>query len=126
MKLQRAVYETRRETVIDFLAGVGIFLGLNLVLATITVGLSYLVSQNSGSLDQVDGLTSLVNFMVAVFYCCPYLLNIGLMIYFGMTRYWIALGMLGTFAGLLLLVVIAGVLFAIWCFYALSTGGFGP
>ena len=123
MKLQRSIYDSRQEKIRDFLIGAGLFIGLNVVFGVVSLGLSYVMSQVSGNLDSSSPIGQIISFATALLYCCPYFLNVGLMIYFGLTRYWIGLGMLGTFAGLLLLVVIAGVLFAVWCFYMLATGG---
>ena len=44
------------------------------------------------------------------------LVNIGVIVYFALTRSWIAMGMLGTFAFLILLALVAGVIFSIICF----------
>jgi len=122
MNLQRAVYETKAEKTKDFFIGVGLFIGLNVVLTGVIILLSYLASKVTTDLnvDILDTVTALIGI---VLYCLPLLLNLGVMIYFGLTRYWIALGMLGTFAALLLLVVIAGVVLTIWCFVALSNSG---
>ncbi len=122
MNLQRAVYETKAEKTKDFFIGVGLFIGLNVVLTGVIILLSYLASKVTTDLnvDILDTVTALIGI---VLYCLPLLLNLGVMIYFGLTRYWIALGMLGTFAALLLLTVIAGVVLTIWCFVALSNSG---
>lgn len=122
MNLQRAVYETKAEKTKDFFIGVGLFIVLNLVFLGLEIGGTMLIPQVTGGLDPdtMDAVTAVLGILL---YCLPLVANIGVMIYFGLTRYWIALGMLGTFAGLLLLVVIAGVVLTVWCFIALSSGG---
>lgn len=90
-------YNTQNEMTLDFLIGIAILIALNLLLWVL-----YLATNNT--------------FFVLI----PWPLNIGLMIYFGMTRYWIALGMLG---GLGLAFIITTVLLATACFAVIYMAG---
>ena len=119
MKLTRHTYTSRNEKVVDLIIGfVGWFL-LNGLLAGLIgaaiYGLSTLPSSPSGASDQA--LLGLVGLAIN---CLPWLINLGLLIYFGLTRYWIALGALAAFGALIVLVVCASLVFLAYCF----TGGF--
>ncbi len=123
MNLTRHTYATRNEKTIDFIIGfVGWFV-LNGLLAGLigaaVFGLSTLPLPSSppGSSDTAQALLGLV--MLAI-NCLPWLINLGLLIYFGLTRYWIALGALAAFGVLIALVVCASLVFLAYCF----TGGF--
>ena len=83
--------------VLDFFIGIAILVALNLLLWVL-----YLVTHS------------------AFFSLIPWLANIGLVIYFGLTRYWVALGMLG---GLGLAFIIATVLLAAGCFALIYFAG---
>jgi len=122
MKLTRHTYATRNEKTVDFILGfVGWFV-LNGLLAGLigaaVFGLSTLPSSPSGSGD--DTAQALLGLVALAINCLPWLINLGLLIYFGLTRYWIALGALAAFGVLIVLVVCASLVFLAYCF----TGGF--
>jgi hypothetical protein len=51
----------------------------------------------------------------------PFVINVGLMIYFAFTRSQIALGMLAAFGAALAVVIVLGVIFTIACFVMLGS-----
>jgi hypothetical protein len=116
MKLEHKIYETRAQKVGDFFIGVGLVIGVNIVFGVVSallVGAFSSLSSDSGSVFQI--ISSILLFAL---YCVPFVINIGLIIYFGLTRYWIALGMLGVIAfGLLLSLLLSAA-----CFILLGGG----
>ena len=125
MNLQKKIYETKAEKKKDFWIGVGLFFGLNIVLGLCSWGVFYLFGYSG---IWFDGSTSTYSDLYAVLSCVfsllPWVLNIGLIIYFAFTRSQIALGMLAGFGIALLIALCLGVIFAAYCFYALSSGGY--
>jgi ABC-type amino acid transport system permease subunit len=122
MNLERKVYETRSQKVGDFFLGVGLSIGLNvalsLILSLATGGITSVTSNINNDMAQ-----SILGILISIAYGLPCLLQLGLIIYFGLTRYWIALGMLATIAfGLLLALLLAAACFAL---IAGMSGGFG-
>jgi len=102
MRLTRRVYATKSQKAVDFAIGfVGWFL-LNGVLYG--CGLYYFGNVSS------DGTVA------ALLLGLPLLLNIGALVVFGFTRYWIALGALAAFALSLLAVLLIGLLIYAVCF----------
>ena len=107
MKLERKVYTSRDQKVGDFMLGVGLIIALNVAFLAIylilaTLDSVFYTTLNSGNFQDFGTLVTLaLSFL-------PFVLNILVMIYFGLTRYWIALGMLGGFAVALLVVLILG------------------
>jgi hypothetical protein len=65
-------------------------------------------------------LQSLFSVLLLIGYCLPFVVNIGLLVFFAFTRCWIALGMLSAIGALIALAVCASVVFLVYCF----TGGF--
>lgn len=122
MKLERKVYENRAEKVGDFFIGVALCIGLNIVLWVAATLLGTLVGGLFSS-DSFGTVQSIGAIVVLILECIPFVINIGVIIYFGLTRYWIALGMLGAIALALLITacLVAG------CFLLIGgvSGGFG-
>jgi len=116
MKLQKKVYETRAEKKKDFIIGVGVFFGLNVLL--------YLLAALASSLSQTITADFELFALMGCWYILPFLANVGAIIYFGLTRSWIALGMLGTFGALMLLSLILSCIASIVCFVLFSIGGY--
>lgn len=122
MKLERKIYETRSQKVGDFFLGIGLFIGINVVFgAVMSFGLG-LVSALFSSISP-DGTNAVVSalsgLLMTVVYCLPLVVQIVALIYFGLTRYWIALGMLSVFAiGLLLVVLLAAACFGMVALYS--------
>lgn len=110
MNLERKVYETRSQKVGDFFLGVGLFIAVNVVLGFILslgAGMfsTLIYGSSSGEPNSfMSGIASIVGLMI---YALPCVIQLGLLIYFGLTRYWIALGILATFVFALLLVLLA-------------------
>ena len=105
MKLERKVYTTRSEKVLDFVIGfVGWFLVNGLLYGCSIWVLQSIDSSSSQSLPAL--LLGLL----------PLLINIGALIFFAFTRRWIALGMLAAFALVLVGVLLLGLVFYAICF----------
>ena len=126
--MSRTVYESKSQKTRDFLIGfVGWFI-FNVVangLLALAPFLSATVpfdSPNYSTIQSVMGMVMLVC-NIAVF-----VLNIGALIYFGLTRYWIALGALAAFGSLLVLAICAAIIIGGVCFAILlsSTGTTSP
>ena len=105
MKLERKVYTTRKEKVIDFVLG---FFGWFLV-----NGLLYGCS--IWILQAVDSSTS-DSVLALLLGLLPLLVNIGALIFFAFTRRWIALGILAAFALVLVAVLLIGLVFYVICY----------
>jgi hypothetical protein len=122
MKLQRKTYSTRGEKIRDLVIGIVIWHAINIgltilfFLATTVLGgfVSGIMTGNSAIWAQMGGLAA------TLLGCLPFLLNIAAMIYFGLTRYWIAIGMLGSFAFWFLISICLALIFGAACFAALS------
>jgi len=122
MNLERKVYESTSQKVIDFFLGVGLFIGLNIAFSFIFgFGIGLLSSMATATTNDV--ITNVVGVLSIIAYGLPCLIHFGLMVYFGLTRYWIALGMLATIAvGLLLTLLLVAACFG---FIYVASGGFG-
>ena len=117
MNLQRKVYATRSDKVVDLVIGVVLWHIVNIVFGVIlSIGFSFLSTFTNGDAN----LSNTLNIFSTILGCLPFLINIALLIYFGLTRYWIALGMLGIFALYLLLTICALVVFGVACFSILG------
>jgi hypothetical protein len=90
LKISRRTYETRGQKVRDFLIGFGgWFLGNGLVLLIVVLtpfGLIALQDAGTGLPDSAAGL------VVFALPCLWGLLNLAALVYFGLTRLWVALG----------------------------------
>ena len=126
--MHRTVYETKAQKTRDFLIGfVGWFIfnvaanGL-LALAPFLSATVPFDSPNYSTLQSTLGMVVLVCNIVV------FALNIGSLIYFGLTRYWIALGELAAFGSLLALALCAAIVIGGVCFAILlsSTGNYSP
>ncbi len=89
-KLARRAYETRGQKLRDFFIGFGAwFLGNGLILLLVALtplGLSGLQDLGTGLPDSAAGL------VVLCLPCLWGLLNLAALVYFGITRLWVALG----------------------------------
>ena len=104
MKLEKKEYTTRAEKQKDFAIGVGLFLCINLILALL-IYISYNYSSVSAILASIRLCLSILALPI----------NLGLLIYFSLTRGWIALGMSVIFAVLVLLGMIGGIIASVQC-----------
>ena len=123
--LTKKIYITPAEKRRDFWIGVGLWWGLNILLSIcqygLTFGLAALLPVYINSDEPFYALISILSWLLTLL---PWIINIGLIIYFAFTRSQIALGMLAGFGIALVIVICLGVIFAIWCFYALGSGGY--
>ncbi len=121
MNLTRKIYTTRREKTIDFIIGIVILHIVNIVMTLGSIGLTYLLVQVpfDNSLRQ-----TVIPVLTLVCQCLPWLVNLGMLVLFGVTRYWIALGALATIAFYFLLAICAAVVFAVVCFVQLAKPGY--
>jgi hypothetical protein len=103
--MQRKVYTTRNEKVIDFVIG---FLGWFLVNGMLYV-LLVLILQQLPSDTQGSSIAVLLGAL-------PLLINIGALILFGFVRRWIAFGALAAFALSLVTILVIGLLVYAVCF----------
>jgi hypothetical protein len=116
MKLTKEEYPNREEKRKDFWLGVVIFITLNTLMVLAVLLLARIQGlRGRSSNDLVTFIYLILNFL-------PYVINIGLLIYFFLTRDWIALGMLAAWGFFMVLVLLAGIVFVIFCFVSLSTG----
>lgn len=124
MKLTRKEYTDPAEKKKDFWLGVGLWFGLNIILSLCVWGANaMLLTGISSSGDSSSTAYDLYSILSAILGCLPLLINIGLIIYFAFTRSQIALGMLAGFGIALLITICLGVIFTVWCFYALGNSG---
>ena len=103
MKLTRKIYTTRNEKILDFVLG---FVGWYLI-----NGLMY-----GGSLAILSNANTQTNVLALVLLSLPLIINIVVLILFGITRRWIALGALAAFALLLVGALVVGLLVYAICF----------
>src|SRR5574341_1600681 len=124
-RLTQKVYTDPAEKKKDFWRGVGLWFGLNILLALCSWGVNAalvpVVYPPDGSSTPLANAYPVISLILGAL---PLLINIGLIIYFALTRSQIALGMLAGFGSALLITICLGVVFAVWCFVAL--GGSGP
>ncbi|MBI1877616.1 MAG: hypothetical protein HYR94_05195 [Chloroflexi bacterium] len=124
MNLTRKTYTTRNEKTVDFLLGFGGWFVLNIALTGIGYGLILLLATINPDWYYSDAYTSFISLLSFVASCLPFVINIGAILYFALTRYWIALGALAAFAASLLLAICLGTVIGVICFTALSGADF--
>ena len=124
MALKQKIYETAAEKKKDFRLGIALFFGLNILMGLCSWGVTALLY---GSLSTTDftnpsttDLTNLYSTLSCILGALPLVINIGLIIYFALTRSQIALGMVAGFGIAFLITICLGVIFTAWCFYALG------
>lgn len=126
MNLQRHTYNTGGEKTIDFFIGfVGWFV-LNGVMAGL-VQVALTLAGGAANVLSSDVLNTVVGVAGLVLACLPLLVNIGLVVFFAFTRYWIALGAVAAFAASLIITLCLGILFGAACLAmlaAFSSSGF--
>ncbi|MBV6452594.1 MAG: hypothetical protein MHPDNHAH_03352 [Anaerolineales bacterium] len=71
-----------------------------------------------GSDDFSTTLTTIISW---IFILLPWVINIGLIVFFAFTRSQIALGMVAGFGIALFIIICLGIVFTIWCFVALGS-----
>jgi hypothetical protein len=115
MKLEKKIYTTRAEKQRDLAIGIGVFIGLNVLLYAIGALVASLLPLSG--ISQAESLIPLISLCLSS--TMPFLINIGVLVYFALTRAWIALGMVAAFGFLMILALILGVIASIVC---LATG----
>jgi hypothetical protein len=120
MKLTPKIYTDPAEKKRDFWRGVGLWFGLNIVMTLCNLGLTTVLDNAAISSNAPFAAYSTISIVVGII---PWLVNIGLLVYFAMTRSQIALGMLAGFGFALFLVICLGIIFAVACFIMLGTQG---
>jgi hypothetical protein len=127
MRLKRFDYTTRNQKIIDFLIG---FVGWFFINIVVFGGLQLLMTAVGGAVSEAllnaginPGTALDIVFAAGLFIqCLPLVANVAGLIYFGFTRYWIALGGLAAFGLSLLLVLCAALIFGAFCFLMLNQG----
>jgi drug/metabolite transporter (DMT)-like permease len=119
MKLERKVYATRGEKVGDFVIGIGVWFGINIVLGFLLAFGAGMFAGVFASLD-ARGSENIIGLVTMVLNCLPFVLNGAALVFFAFTRHWIALGMAAAFGVSILLMLCAAVLLAGVCFAAMS------
>jgi hypothetical protein len=124
MNLTRKIYQARNEKTVDCLIGFGGWVVLNVIFAGIGFGLFVALGSVRPDYYYSEGYNSLVSLLGVMLTCLPLLINIGAIIYFALTRYWIALGALVAFTASLLLIICLGSLISVLLFSLLSGADF--
>jgi hypothetical protein len=106
MKLERKVYTTRQEKVLDFVIG---FVGWFLVNGLL-YGCSFVILQGLDSSGAPESIPALLLGLI------PLIVNIGALIFFAFARRWIALGILAAFALVLVGVLLLGLVLYVVCY----------
>jgi hypothetical protein len=119
----RKRYESRREKQLDFAIGFGGYIVLNALVQGIGFAVVALAPTIGDTFQSEPGRTVLT-VMNAFIGLLPWLINIILLIYFGFTRHWIALGALAVIAAGLLLAIFLMLLFLAACFGLVLLGNF--
>jgi hypothetical protein len=124
MRLTKKEYTSEEEKKKDFRLGlIGWYVG-NFALCLIQAGVSALLVSLVSSTSSGDSAVGLIgNALTWILYLLPWIINIGLIIFFALTRSQIALGMLVGFASAVALVIILGIIFTIACFVMYSGSG---
>jgi hypothetical protein len=122
MNLPTKTYETQREKQIDFAIGFVSWFVLNAIMAGLVIVLSGALA-DSAPVDYRTNDQQLRDTLLAAINCIPWVLNLAALIFFGIKRAWIAIGMLGAFGFVFLCVLLAGIAVAAVCFGALVMDG---
>ena len=129
MNSRRKIYDTRRQKTIDFIIG---FVGFFILNALMTLGFILASSGfveltnvlDSTSIDQIYNAVGGIIGWVLV--CAPWLINLGIPIWFAFRQYYIAIGYASAFGTFLFITICAGIVWTVACFVMLSQpGGLG-
>ena len=118
MNLTRREYATPEEKRKDFWLGFKLWWAINILLGILILGV--VLSTSALTFLNNTPAGSLISIVATALTCAPLLINIGLIVYFALTRSQIAGGMLAAFAVALGIVVILGIIFAVACFVILA------
>lgn len=119
--LTRKEYADPAEKKRDFWLGFGLWWILNLILTLCQWGVSIALF-SVPSTDET--LATVVSIGTMVLYILPWLINIGLIIYFAFMRSQMALGMLAGFGSALALAICLGVVATVACMVVLGSAGY--
>lgn len=112
MKLTKKEYTDRAEQRKDFIIGIAIFIGLNVILY-FSMGAFYVLM---GALTENFGTSpGAWSVIIPFVYLLPFLINIGVLVFFLLTRSWIARGFLAAFGTLLAASIVLGILASVVC-----------
>ena len=95
---------------LDFWIGLGLFFFVSIGFGLLGGGISLLTAVLPKYAFELGVLSTIVS-------CLPYLVLLGMTIYFFIRRRWVALGLLAGFAFSLLLALVLGLLVMIACFF---------
>ncbi|NUM43199.1 MAG: hypothetical protein HUU38_00720 [Anaerolineales bacterium] len=118
--MQRKIYETPGEKRKDFWIG---FLGwfvLNIVMGLLGFAVSLVLTPLASNVD-FETSTTIMNSLSLLVSCLPFVINIGLMVYFAFTRSQIAMGMLAAFGVVLFISICLGIIATAACFVVLGS-----
>jgi hypothetical protein len=119
----RKIYETEAEKKKDFRMGIGIFFGLNILLILLGSAVAYLLYSQLSGFDPISSSTSnILGAVSCIIQLIPWILNLGLFVYFALTRSQVALGMVAGFGIALAISICLGVIFTAWCMISLGGG----
>ena len=117
MNLQRKTYTSRGEKGLDFFIGFAGFYVINGILWGVVSLVQGLASAAIGSANidfEMAGNIAII--LTLVLNCGVFIINIAALILLGLTRYWMALGILGAFVTGLILAICATLLIGGACF----------
>lgn len=115
MNLQRKTYNSSGEKALDFFIGFAGFFVINGILwglLSVADGLLATVAPPYGN----EPANTVVLIVSLTLYCGVFVINIAALILLGLTRYWMALGILGAFTASLILAICASLVVGGLCF----------
>jgi hypothetical protein len=112
VKLTRKTYTTRNEKIIDFVIGFVGFIVLNTIMWLVIIRLVVILF---GLPPNNSLILQLAQLAIQIILVIPFIIDIALLIFFDSRHKWIAFGILGAFALLLLVALGAGLFFAASC-----------
>jgi hypothetical protein len=121
--LTRKEYTDPAEKKRDFWIGVGFYFILNIVMSLCLWAMGYGFVYASPDFWTTSDTSPMFSLLLWVITLLPWIVNIGFVIYFALTRSQIALGMVAGFGIALAIAICLGVIFMIACFVALGTLG---
>ncbi|MCC6499291.1 MAG: hypothetical protein IT313_03380 [Anaerolineales bacterium] len=120
--LTRKEYTDAAEKRKDFWIGVVLFFVLNIALTLCQWGFGFGAATVVPEVAPPETIfTTLTTIFYWILLLLPWIVNIGLIVFFAFTRSQIALGMVAGFGIALFIVICLGIAFTIWCFVALSS-----
>lgn len=123
--LTRKEYTDPAEKKRDFWLGFGLWWGLNIALGVCQwiISMAFAAVTTAGDYS-VGASETLSTVLAVILYILPWVINIGLIIYFAFTRSYMALGMLAGFGSVLALAICLGLIVTAACFVIISSMGY--